>query len=158
VLWILFLNADGTVKAHQGINRTSGTFAGDIGRPWPWGVGTVGDVNGDGIPDVAAADADDGLAGNYGAVWILFGDGAPATLCGAAPATGCAEPAKAQLKLNNRLGDRGDGFGWKWRSWAGIPPMLGDPIAGTSYSVCVWDTTAGAPVHAASLEVSSGAG
>jgi cysteine-rich repeat protein len=78
-LWILFLNADGTVKAHQRISPTEGGFSGTAGGPLGklGGIGptvtALGDLDGDGITDIATGDnrADDGGT-DRGAALILF--------------------------------------------------------------------------------------
>ena len=74
-VWILFLNADGTVKGERKISHTAGGFGGglddldDLGRA----LGGLGDIDGDGIPDLAvgAPGDDDGFA-SAGAVYVLF--------------------------------------------------------------------------------------
>jgi hypothetical protein len=74
-LWILFLNADGTVKNHQKISSALGNFTGslDNGDAFGSAVTSLGDIDGDGVQDIAvgAWQDDDGVAGG-GAVWILF--------------------------------------------------------------------------------------
>jgi len=74
-VWILFLNSDGTVKAEQKITEGMGGFTGSLDDSDFFGqaLGTVGDLDGDGVVDLAAGAArdDDGGADN-GAVWILF--------------------------------------------------------------------------------------
>jgi len=73
-LWVLFLNADGSVKTHQKISATEGGFNGaiDAGDRFGVGVGWLGDANGDGFTDavVGALEDDDGGV-NRGAVWLL---------------------------------------------------------------------------------------
>ena len=74
-VWILFLNADGTVRTHQKISATSGGFTGGLGASDYFGVSLspMGDSDGDGTPDLAAgAWGDDDGATDMGAVWILF--------------------------------------------------------------------------------------
>ena len=74
-VWILFLNADGTVKSHQKISDTEGGFKGtlDDGDFFGRSVAFLGDLDGDGAGDLAvgAHHDDDGGSGR-GAVWILF--------------------------------------------------------------------------------------
>jgi hypothetical protein len=74
-VWILLMNADGTVKAQQKISATAGGFAGvlDDGDQFGGALAGLGDLDGDGTPDLAvgAVGDDDGGAGR-GAVWILF--------------------------------------------------------------------------------------
>lgn len=74
-VWVLFLNNDGTVKAEQKISATAGGFGGqlDDGDLFGIGLGGLGDLDGDGAPDLAVGAANDDDGGpNHGAVWILF--------------------------------------------------------------------------------------
>ena len=79
-VWILFLNSDGTVKAQQMISETQGGFTGPLSSTDAFGrsVSPIGDLDGDGVTDLAVGAAlDDDGGDNRGAVWILFlnGDG-----------------------------------------------------------------------------------
>jgi hypothetical protein len=73
---ILFLDATGKVADEQKISAIAGNFRGDIvpGDEFGASVACLGDVNGDGIPDLAvgAPGDDDGDGRNSGAVYILF--------------------------------------------------------------------------------------
>jgi Ca2+-binding RTX toxin-like protein len=73
-VWVLFLNADGTVKAEQKISATAGGFGGRLSNGDHFGssVAALGDLDGDGIPDLAvgAPGDDDGGAG----MDLLHGD------------------------------------------------------------------------------------
>jgi hypothetical protein len=74
-IWVLFLNADGTVKAHQKISDLAGAFAGvlDDGDRFGSSAANLGDLDGDDVTDLvvgAALDFDGGFA--RGAVWVLF--------------------------------------------------------------------------------------
>ncbi len=75
-VWILFMNPDGTVKSHQKISAIEGNFSGDIGDNSKFGgaVVSLGDLNGDGITDLAVGAYDDYNDGDSdtGSVWILF--------------------------------------------------------------------------------------
>ncbi|WP_412061504.1 FG-GAP-like repeat-containing protein [Rubrivirga sp. IMCC45206] len=74
-VWILFLNADATVRRSQRISDTAGGFTGTLGDGDLFGqaVAGVGDLDGDGTPDLAvAATRDDDGGADRGAVWILF--------------------------------------------------------------------------------------
>jgi len=85
-VWVLFLNIDGTVKSHQKISDTEGAFTGILDNFDHFGnsVASLGDLDGDGVGDLAvgARDDDDGCEMNcsHGAVWVLFLDG-----CGDCP-------------------------------------------------------------------------
>lgn len=74
-VWILFLNADGSVKSEQKISDTSGGFEGELDDHdhFGEGVAALGDIDGDGVVDLAVGAPldDDGGNGN-GAVWLLF--------------------------------------------------------------------------------------
>ena len=76
-VWILFLNADGTVKRHQKISDTQGGFTGTLGNDDRFGVSIdrIGDMDGDGLEEVAVgAHLDDDGGTNRGSVWVLFLD------------------------------------------------------------------------------------
>jgi len=79
-VWILFLNTDGTVKSHQKISQFYGDFTGDLSGAAQFGSGVagIGDLDNDGVEDIAVgAQSDDdggqfGVISDHGAVWILF--------------------------------------------------------------------------------------
>ena len=76
-VWLLFLNPDGTVSGHQKISDAHGNFAGILedGDRFGASVGSLGDVNGDGVTDiVVGAHMDDDGGDNRGTVWLLFLD------------------------------------------------------------------------------------
>lgn len=74
-VWVLFLSPEGTVLSEQKISATEGGFSGPLSNEDRFGisVASLGDLNGDGVGDIAvgAQDDDDG-GSNRGAVWILF--------------------------------------------------------------------------------------
>ncbi len=74
-VYVLFLNANGTVKSHQKISSTQGG-KGPLVDYDQFGasVAGIGDVDGDGINDIAvgATGDDDGGANMVGAAYILF--------------------------------------------------------------------------------------
>jgi len=74
-LWILFLDSEGKVRDELKIADDDGGFDGDLDDNDRFGsaVAAIGDVNGDGITDLAVgAPNDDDGPSNAGAVWILF--------------------------------------------------------------------------------------
>jgi hypothetical protein len=74
-VWVLFLHADGTVKAAQKISATAGGFSGVLDNQdvFGWSVAALGDLDGDGVPDLAVgASGDDDGGSARGAVWVLF--------------------------------------------------------------------------------------
>ena len=77
-VWVLFLNTDGTVESHQKISDIEGGFTGTLDNADFFGtsVAWLGDLDGDGVGDLAAgARWDDDGGFNRGAVWVLFLDG-----------------------------------------------------------------------------------
>jgi len=74
-IWILFLNSNGTVKSHQKISDTQGNFSGALSNTDIFGItaSTLGDLDGDGVVDIAVgAYQDDDGGSDKGAAWILF--------------------------------------------------------------------------------------
>jgi len=77
--WVLFMDTDGTVKSHQKISDTQGSFTGVLDDNDRFGksVANIGDLDGDGVTDLvvgAFLDDDGGASSNRGAVWVLFMD------------------------------------------------------------------------------------
>ena len=73
-VWILFLNADGTVNHHQKISSTTGGGP-PLANGYAFGasVPSLGDLDGDGVGDLAVGAPGDDDGGNLrGAVWVLF--------------------------------------------------------------------------------------
>jgi len=82
-VWVLFLNTDGTVKSHQKISDTQGGFTGtlDANDLFGWSLASVGDLDGDGLTDLAVGAKNDSDGGGAsGAVWMLFLDGVDSEL------------------------------------------------------------------------------
>jgi len=74
-VWILFLRPDGGVAGHRKISAADGPLAGqlDVSDRFAVALAPVGDLDGDGVVDLAAgAPLDDDGATNRGAVWTLF--------------------------------------------------------------------------------------
>ena len=74
-VYVLFLNADGSVRAEQKISATAGGFGGTIVGTDQWGyaVSQIGDLDGDGRMEMAVSSAsfDDGGTGR-GGLYVLF--------------------------------------------------------------------------------------
>lgn len=74
-VWILLMNANGSVKSQQKISGTSGGFTGalDVSDLFGSSVASLGDLDGDGTVDLAVGAVNDDDGGvDRGAVWILF--------------------------------------------------------------------------------------
>jgi len=74
-VWILFLNGDGSVRSQAKISSTRGGFTGvlDDGDLFGTSLAGLGDLDGDGTPDLAVGARNDDDGGpDRGAVWILF--------------------------------------------------------------------------------------
>jgi len=74
-IWVVFLNANGTVKSQQKISAWTGGFTGGLDDNDWFGafVTALGDLDGDGVEDLAAGTPfDDDGGEDTGAIWILF--------------------------------------------------------------------------------------
>ncbi len=74
-VYIVFLNTNGTVKDFQKISATEGNFGATLETLDHFGVGlaNLGDVNGDGVQDIAVGAYDDDDGGTKkGSVYIIF--------------------------------------------------------------------------------------
>lgn len=74
-IWICFLNLDGSIKAKRKITTGVGGFTGFLSSGSEFGSSLVsmGDLDGDGVVDLAAGTfRDDDGGTDRGAVWILF--------------------------------------------------------------------------------------
>lgn len=119
-VFVLFLDVDGTVLAHQKISSTSGAFAGNLGNGDQFGtsVASLGDLDGDGVTDVAVgAQFDDDGGQNRGCVWILF-------LMADGTVKSHAKISDTEGAFTGVLGN-GDTFGY---SVARVPDLDGDAV------------------------------
>ena len=78
VVYVLFLNTDGTVKSHTKISDTQGGFTGgldnyDSTTTRLLSVASLGDLDGDGVSDLAVgADMNADARPNPGTVYVVF--------------------------------------------------------------------------------------
>lgn len=83
--WILYLNADGTVKSNEKISSTQGGFTGTWhnGDYCGLGVTNLGDINSDSNKEIIiTAYADDDGGADRGAAWIMsYGFPQPGSVC-----------------------------------------------------------------------------
>ncbi len=152
-VWLLLLNADLTVKDYRliapGINGFEAP-ATDL-YYFGWATSALGDLNGDGRVDFAV--------GAPGSVFLLFGGDAPDALCTAAPLPACESDGESRLLVRTNRNSVGkDRLQWKWKSLAAPAAGFGDPLASTTYAVCVWDGVALADQFKTDLVVGSGTG
>jgi hypothetical protein len=74
-IYLLSLDTSGNVLSNQKISATSGGFTGTLTGTPAFGcdIASIGDLNGDGVNDLAVGSRRDGDGGTYhGALWILF--------------------------------------------------------------------------------------
>ncbi len=132
-VWLLLLNANGTVKGFLKINDAQGGFSGVLadGDEFGYSLANVGDLDRDGIDDVAVgANLDDDGGQDRGAVYVL-----QLTTSG----------AKLTTKISDTDGgftgvlDNRDQFG---RSVAGLGDLDGDGVADLAVGAH-WDDDGG---------------
>ena len=128
-VWILFLNPDGTVKAEQKINEVQGGFTGELTEAGEFGeaVYTLGDLNGDGVAEIAVGERFRGVGGTgVGGLWILYLNGNP------------TDPALPDFSVSPQRGhapliatftdtSSGDVRGWEWDFGDGYRSWVRDP-------------------------------
>ncbi len=135
-VYVLFMNADGTVKSHQKISDTEGNFSGTLDDSDQFGrsLTSLGDMDSDGIIDLAVGAWNDDDGGtNRGATYVLFlnADGT----------------VKSHQKISNTEGnftailDDGDGFG---TSVANLGDLDGDGIIDLAVGAWSDDDSVGA--------------
>jgi hypothetical protein len=119
-IWILMLNADGTVRENPKISGTEGGFGGDLDNndDFARSLVSLGDLDGNGVPDLAAGALNDDDGGvDRGAVWIVF-------LAADGSATGEQKISSTAGGFVGPLAD-GDGFG---RGVAGVGDLDGNGV------------------------------
>jgi hypothetical protein len=134
-VWLLFMNADGSVSHSQKISQTEGNFEGVLDPQGEFGfsVTSIGDLDADGVIDLAVgAHRDSDGALQAGAVWILFLN-----------AEGTVRQSK---KISNSSGDLPSGMlgraSWFGESVAGLGDLdrdgFPDLAVGSPGGVAVW--------------------
>jgi hypothetical protein len=150
VVWILFLNSDGTVKSQQRVTEGEAGFGGDLDDADYFGsaLAAVDDLDGDGIVDLAvgASGDDDGGVSLFGrgALWMLFLD-VDGTVKSeskiSATAGGLVGPLAEDARLGEAVVDLGDRDGDGLRALA-----VGAPGFNTSGEVWVLELDAAGSV------------
>lgn len=98
-VWVVFLNSNGTVKRKQKISNTRGGLGSVIvsGGHFGLSVASIGDIDNDGISDVAIGTPNDNDGGTgRGAFWVLF--------------LNAADSVKGKQKISDLQGDFNDTF------------------------------------------------
>ena len=138
--YVIFLNKSGGVKSYKKISKTSGNFAGNFSSNDGFGVSVnnVGDINGDGINDLAIGAAEDNDDGNTtGAVFI-------ARLSSAGNVKSYTKISNKQANMNNGIA-AGSQFGMSETLTADLNgDGIKDMVVGAEY-----DPTGGSQTGAA---------
>ena len=114
-VFVLYMNRDGTVSGHHRFGRSGGAEPLPL-RRWDWlgsSLAPLGDINGDGFPDlVSGARNDDDGGSNLGALYLLHLQGrstVPAAAFDATPAVGTSPLSVAFEDLSS-----GTLTSWQW--------------------------------------------
>jgi hypothetical protein len=120
-VWILFMDSDGRVDMQQKIADGAGSFDGNLDKDDRFGsaVASPGDLNEDGVADLAVgAPGDDAGGTDRGAVWMLFLN------------------ASGKVRLQQKISDSAGGFGGNLKNGdefgsavASIGDLDGDGVA-----------------------------
>jgi hypothetical protein len=104
-VYVLFLDAAGTVKFHQKISSTEGGFGGKLDNIDWFGsaLAPLGDFDGDGVPDLAiGARNDDDGGPNKGAVYLTYLNGTTSALVAASGTSGTQATIATATPLDPR--------------------------------------------------------
>jgi len=94
--------------------------------------------------------------GNINKVVRSFSIGAPVSPCAAQPSTACTLATRSSLALADRGATR-DRLMWRWfGDDPTAPGAFGNPTTATGYTLCIYDTIAGAPQLAAQFALPPG--
>jgi hypothetical protein len=127
---------------------------------------TIPANEGESCDDGNPCTAGDACQGDGSCAGTVVGDGTPCddgdpcsqpdtcqagTCGGIAPALGCKVPvlpARGLLQLDDRTPSTRDKLVWKWnKGQATTKAQFGNPTAGTSYALCVYDSIGGGPAR-----------
>ena len=111
-----------------------------------------------------AVDGDGTNAGDkakFAVLTVAVGASPPPAVCAAAPLTGCRKPTASgasTFQLKDNTLDNKDALTWNWTKGAATSlSNFGDPVNGTtSYTLCVYDESAGVPNAVMSLTAPPG--
>ncbi len=139
--WLLFLNEDATVRSYRRVGLGRSGFQGDIGLGEEFGrsVAAVGDLDNDGVPELAVgAPRDDDGGTDFGAVWLLSTAPDP-EFCAALPLLHCGGAAKSKLTVQAGRTPERNKLQWKWsKGDAADYNDFADPTFTTDYALCVY--------------------
>jgi glucose/arabinose dehydrogenase len=89
------------------------------------------------------------VAGFNGTIYHIAEPAAPPTACPSTPASGCIGTSKAKLKLKNPGDASKNKLLWKWQNGPALGQSdFGNPIASTSYTLCIYGGTSNADISA----------
>jgi len=73
-VWILFLDTDGTVKSKERLAEGDGGFQGDleVEDQFGYSLANLGDLDGDGVVDLAVGSTPFGQQNEPGSIWVVF--------------------------------------------------------------------------------------
>ncbi|HEX6883580.1 MAG TPA: PKD domain-containing protein [Planctomycetota bacterium] len=134
-VYVLFLRADGSLRDYQKLSATRGGLDAPL-RKYDRigeGLGALGDVNGDGVPDLAIGSRfDDDGGSNKGAVYLVhLNDGRRNPPTADFLVTPAAGPAPLRVDLMDR--STGDVTGWRWDLGDGA--LASEPVTSHLYEL-----------------------
>jgi hypothetical protein len=105
----------------------------------------------------------DGTSGGdkaaFKALTVTVGAAPPPAVCDATPLAGCRKPVApnaSAFQVKDNILDTKDALTWNWTKGAATSISdFGDPVNGTSYTLCVYDESAGVPNAVMTLTVPS---
>ena len=123
-IWNIFLKTDGTCKSIQKITSDTGGFTVTLKTNDEFGMAltSIGDLNGDYIPDIISSSLSDAEAGtDAGAFYILFLNGQPQFITPIASFTQNKDTIKINQCINFIDNSTNTPTSWKWTFQGGNP-------------------------------------